>query len=151
MKTKKVEVKFKKLSDKAVTPSYAYEGDACMDLTSVDREHITEGSGKDKYEYMVYKFDLAFEIPKGYAILVFPRSSISKTGLILANSVGVIDSGYRGPMEARFKYVPGYNLPEVGEKVVQIKLVEVPNMVLKEVDELSPSDRGSGGFGSSGK
>ena len=80
-------VKIKKLSPVAVVPSYAQMGDAGLDLTAV--------TVSDNANYIEYGTGLAVQIPEGYVGLVFARSSISKTSLILANGVGVIDSGYR--------------------------------------------------------
>lgn len=91
-----LKVKIKKLHKDAVIPSYAKEGDAGMDLTAVSKTY-------DKYGNTVYDTGLAFEIPKGYVGLLFPRSSNSKTDLRLTNSVGVLDSGYRGSVSFKFK------------------------------------------------
>ena len=92
-----MEVKFKKTHKDAVTPKYAKHGDAGMDLVAVSVE-IDE-----KDDTISYDTGIAVEIPDGYVGLVFPRSSICKKDLILSNSVGVIDSGYRGSIKAKFK------------------------------------------------
>ena len=84
-----MKVKIKKLHPDAVIPSYAKDGDAGMDLTSVDIEVLDN-------EHVKYYTGLAIEIPKGYAGFLFPRSSCYKRKQILSNCVGVIDSGYRG-------------------------------------------------------
>lgn len=81
-------VKFKKLDPKAVTPAYSKAGDAAVDLTAISKNKVD----KDMYGYLEYGTGLAFEIPEGHVGLLFPRSSISNSGLILANSVGVLDS-----------------------------------------------------------
>jgi len=83
---------------------------------------------------------------------LFPRSSVSTTGLHLANSVGVVDSNYRGEVCLRFKRV-GWNatLYNIGERVGQIMIVPYPQIELEQVEELSSTNRGDGGFGSSGK
>src|ERR1700744_3150088 len=95
-------VKIKKLNDKAIVPEYATDGSAGLDITAIERNLILKGS----VAYAEYKTGLAFEIPSGYVGLIFPRSSItSKTNLVLANSVGVIDSDYRGEVTFRFKNV----------------------------------------------
>jgi len=98
------------------------------------------------------------EIPKGYVGLVFPRSSIRKTDLSLTNSVGVIDSGYRGELQATFKKVYGPNDVridqtdyKVGDRIAQIIIIPYPQITFVEVDELSITERGEGGFGSTGK
>jgi dUTP pyrophosphatase len=89
-----MKVPFKKLHPDAVPPSYATPGDAGMDLTPVSLEAFFNDAGE---QLLRYRFGLAFEIPEGYVGLIFPRSSICmKTSLMLTNSVGVIDSGYRG-------------------------------------------------------
>ena len=89
-----IKIKLKKIHPDAVIPKYAYEGDAGMDIYSVSKE-ITE-------DYIEYKTGICIEIPKGHVCLIFPRSSISKKDLSLCNSVGVLDSGYRGEIKFRF-------------------------------------------------
>lgn len=91
-----MEVKIKKLHKNAVIPQYAKKGDAGLDLTAVEKHYDIHGC-------VVYKTGIAVEIPEGYVGLVFPRSSVSKTDLLMANSVGVIDSGYRGEITMKFK------------------------------------------------
>ena len=88
-----MKIRFKKLDPKAVTPSYAKPGDAGLDLTAITHEYRENAAGR---KLQVYGTGLAFEIPEGHVGLVFPRSSIFKTELSLANCVGVLDSGYRG-------------------------------------------------------
>ena len=139
------EIKVKKLHPDAVIPAYAKEGDAAMDLTAVSEEWNEDNT------VGTYDTGLAMEIPKGFVGLLFPRSSVFKTTLALANSVGVIDSGYRGPIKFKFRYLEEGNVYEVGERVGQIMIMPVWVINFKEVDELSDSDRGEGGFGSTGK
>jgi len=138
-------VRFKKLSEKAVTPKYAKPGDAGMDMvaTSLVKSEVF-------YEYGT---DIAVEIPEGYVGLVFPRSSISKTKQILANHVGVVDSGYRGEIKFRFKKLDWDNgeVYDVGDKIGQLLVIPYPTIELEEVSELSETHRGNGAFGSSGK
>lgn len=154
-------IKIKRLDPMAQIPSYAKEGDAGLDLTAISKE-ITNN-------YVEYKTGLAVQIPEGYVGLIFPRSSISKHDLQLCNSVGVIDSGYRGEIICRFNVVQNdpvkpfmfegmFPSPkresfiyEVGEKVAQLMIIPYPKIVLEVVDELEESDRGEGGFGSTGK
>lgn len=140
-------VKFKMLSDKGVTPSYSKVGDAGLDLTATSVNIVQTPD----YGYVEYGTDLAFEIPEGYVGLLFPRSSISKTGMWLANSVGVVDSNYRGEVKLRFKAIPNTTKYEVGERVGQLVILPVPHISLLAVTELSDSNRGSQGFGDSGK
>lgn len=138
-------VRVKKLHPDAVIPKYAKPGDAAMDLTAVSKEWDAE---KEK---LVYGTGLAFEIPEGHVGLIFPRSSICKTFLSLSNSVGVIDSGYRG--EIKFFFNPGhrpFKSYEIGDRIGQIMIIPYPHVELLESSELSNSERGTGGFGSSG-
>lgn len=143
-----MEVKIKKLHPHAVLPKYAKPGDAGLDLTAVHCEYEpTTGC-------VVYYTGLAFEIPEGYVGLVFPRSSNANKDLILSNSVGVIDSGYRG--EVTFKYRPTTDVryAEVykpGDRVGQIIILPYPQIKFIEVPELSKTERGVGSYGSSGE
>ena len=146
-----MEVKFKKLSDKAVTPTYAHDGDAGLDLTATGIHSEINECGQF---VIVYHTGLAFEIPKGYVGLIFPRSSIAKKSLTLTNCVGVIDSNYRGEVLAKFKNTTGDSVPAVypiGAKFAQLIIMPYPIVNLIESDELSSTERGEGGFGSSDK
>lgn len=150
-----MKVNFKKLNEKAVLPSYAKAGDAGLDLTAVTAK--SEQDEKEGYYFIEYGTGLSVEIPEGYVGLLFPRSSISKTGLILANSVGVIDSGYRGEIKLRFKIDNGI-FSELGadkmakyypgDKVGQLMIIPYPQIEVSEAGELSETERGAGGFGS---
>ena len=141
-------VKIKKLHENAVVPSYSKPGDAGMDLT------ITSVLSETKTD-VTYGFGIAMEIPFGYVGLVFPRSSIRKYDLALTNCVGVIDSGYRGEIQATFKKnnwlkqeaSEKYN---VGDRGAQIIILPFPQVFMVESDELSDTERGTGGFGSTG-
>lgn len=141
-----VMVKVKKLDSNAVIPSYSKVGDAGMDLTITNIKENTTFS-------ITYGFGIAMEIPKGYVGLIFPRSSVRNQDLILSNCVGVIDSGYRGELQATFKKTQGldsisYN---IGERGAQIIILPYPTIYMTEVPELSDTERGTGGFGSTGK
>jgi dUTP pyrophosphatase len=145
-----MKVGIKKLHPDAVIPKYSKPGDAGLDLTVVDIEFTPR--------YISYKTGLAFEIPKGYVGLLFPRSSNCKKQLLLTNSVGVLDSGYRGEVEFRFKLAGNGVLPEgeldiynIGERVGQIIIMPYPEIEFVELDSLTETVRGEGGFGSSGK
>ena len=142
----KINLKVKKLTENAIVPSYSKEGDAGMDLTITNVIGETDNS-------VTYGFGIAMEIPKGYVGLVFPRSSIRKYDLILSNSVGVIDSGYRGELQATFKKTNGFESSkyEIGERGAQIMIIPYPEIQMVETDELSNTERGEGGFGSTGK
>lgn len=141
-----MQVKIRKLNDKAVIPSYAKQGDAGMDLTCTEIVEVNEKG----YGYVEYKTGLAFEIPEGHVAILLPRSSVSKTGLIQATS-GVIDSGYRGEVTFRFKQVPGTIRHNVGDRVCQMIIIPIPTIEFVESDELSTTARGEGGHGSTGK
>jgi dUTP pyrophosphatase len=138
-------VKVKKLDSNAVIPSYSKVGDAGMDLTITKEIENTSFS-------VSYGFGIAMEIPKGYVGLVFPRSSVRNQDLILSNCVGVIDSGYRGELQATFKKTQGLDSIKykVGERGAQIIILPYPTIYMTEVPELSDTERGSGGFGSTG-
>jgi dUTP pyrophosphatase len=144
--TQGVMVKVKKLDPNAVIPSYSKVGDAGMDLTITREIENTSFS-------VSYGFGIAMEIPKGFVGLVFPRSSVRNQDLILSNCVGVIDSGYRGELQATFKKTNGLDSLKykVGERGAQIIILPYPQVFMTEVPELSNSERGEGGFGSTGK
>ena len=135
-------IKIKKLHKDAVIPTKAHATDAGCDLYATSC-HYDNG-------LIIYGTGIAVEIPEGYVGLVFPRSSIANTHLTLSNSVGVIDSGYRGEVMAKFRKggSRGYN---VGDRIAQLIILPYPEVVFEEAEELSESDRGTGGYGSSGK
>lgn len=139
-----MQIKFKKLSENAILPKYGRDGDAGLDLVVTSIVYTTSKTIK-------YGFDLAIEIPVGYVGLLFPRSSIEKYGLILSNSIGVIDSNYRGEIMATFKYLSSGNQYDIGDKAVQLIILPYPIINPIFVDELSETNRGEKGFGSSGK
>ena len=144
-----MKVKFKKLVDTAVTPRYAKPGDAGMDITTIAHKINTE------HNFIEYHTGLSFELPKGYVGLLFPRSSVSKKDISLANCVGVIDSGYRGEIIFRFKfkkdtYFAGLKRYENGDRIGQLIIIPYPSIELEEVSELSDTERGEGGYGSTG-
>lgn len=140
-----MKVKIKKLVESAIIPSYAKEGDAGMDLTATSVWRDDDGN-------ICYGTGLAFEIPNGYVGLLFPRSSNAKKDLILTNSVGVIDSGYRGQITFKFKSCLGTdNIYNLGDRIGQIIIMPYPNIEFEEVEELTETERGIGGYGSTGK
>lgn len=139
-----MKVKIKKLHPDAVIPKYAKLGDAGMDLVAIDEQW------NDTNTMVTYNTGLSMEIPEGYVGLLFPRSSISKTDLILSNSVGVIDSGYRGSIMFKFRYPEEGMVYDVGDRIGQIIIMPYPQIEFEEVEELSTSERGEGGFGSTG-
>lgn len=140
-----MKVKFKKLVSHASTPKYSKEGDAGLDLVAVDTYYDRD------YSFVEYGTGVSVEIPEGHVGLLFPRSSISKTNFSLANSVGVVDSNYRGEIKLRFRTSEYSGIEyDVGDRVGQLVIVPYPKIDLVEVSELSDSNRGAGGFGSSG-
>ena len=138
-----MKVNIKKLHPDAVIPKYATLGDAGLDLTAVDV--VADGST------LTYKTGLAVEIPSWHVGLLFPRSSVYKTGQTLTNCVGVIDSGYRGEIMLKFTLSPYAKVYEIGDRVGQLIIMPYPRIDFVEVDELIPSDRGEGGYGSTGR
>lgn len=154
-----MKVKIKKLVPEAVIPAYAKPGDAGMDLTAVkvEYDHVNK--------CFVYHSGLAFEVPEGHVMLLFPRSSNCKTEAYLTNSVGIIDSGYRGEVMACFKRRDNDVFPEhkdtfiiehqapykVGDRFAQVMIVPYPQIEFEEADKLSATERGDGGYGSTGK
>ncbi len=136
-----VRVKIKKIHPDAVIPKYAHEGDAGMDVFAVSK--------KDEGKFIEYGTGLLFEIPEGCVCLIFPRSSISNKSLSLCNSVGVLDSCYRGELKLRF-YKHAEEEYNVGEKIGQIMIIPFPKIEFEEEGKLSETSRNDGGFGSTG-
>ena len=143
-----MQVKIKKLNENAVIPTYAKNGDAGMDLVATSIISTTSTQ-------ITYGIGLALEIPKGFVGLIFPRSSVRKTRLMLSNCVGVVDSGYRGELQATFNKINNDSVSEndykVGDRIAQIMIIPHPDIQFEEADELSDTERGEGGFGSTGK
>ncbi len=139
-----MEIKFKKLKENAVIPSYAKPGDAGLDLTATSVTH------HPYQQTLEYRTGLAVEIPEGYVGLIFPRSSINKKALTLCNSVGVIDSGYRGEILFFFKETAGEGTYNVGDRIGQLVILPYPTITPVEATELSETTRGTSGYGSSG-
>tara|TARA_B100001123_G_C15246439_1_gene1001122 strand:- start:308 stop:913 length:606 start_codon:yes stop_codon:yes gene_type:complete len=146
-KEKHMRVKIKKTRPDAVIPKYSKLGDAGMDLHCVEVKH-------DRYGSLVCHTGLAMEIPEGYVGLLFPRSSISKTNMSLCNSVGVVDSGYRGEIMLKFNWEEPLSfqkeLYKAGDRVGQIIIIPHPSIEFIQTEKLSETDRGEGGFGSTG-
>jgi dUTP pyrophosphatase len=142
-----MKIQFKKLVPEAVKPKFGKPGDAGADLvaTSVD-------FSRDSNSQIVYGTGLAVEIPEGMVGLVFPRSSVRNYDLVMSNSVGVIDSGYRGEIMVTFNLKnPWADIYKVGDRIAQLVIMPVPLVQYTEVDELSETQRGEGGHGSTGK
>ena len=156
-----MEVKIKKIYEDSILPTKAHTTDAGYDMYAHSKSYDGDGN-------VVYGCGVAMEIPQGYVGLVFPRSSNAKKDLLLSNSVGVIDSGFRGEVSFKFKasihasfngmleeevcaFVNKPTTYNVGDRIGQIIIMPYPEIEFVEVDELSDSERGVGGYGSSGK
>jgi len=140
-------LRFKRLLADAKLPTKAYDIDSGMDIYASYIKKENDGE-------LWFGTGLAVEIPVGFSGLIFPRSSISKVPLSLANAVGVIDPGYRGEIQVRFnKLDPTHKEAEdykIGDRVAQLIIVQVPCFQPVWADELDDSERGADGFGSSG-
>lgn len=142
-----MKLKVKKLHPDAVIPTYATSGAACFDLYAVDFE------GENKTDSLVIKTGLAFEIPDGWQMLIFNRSSHGfKHNVRLANCVGVVDSDYRGEVKVKLTADRNGSLSIFkGDRIAQAQLIPVYRVTFEEVGELTETERGNGGFGSTGK
>lgn len=133
-------------------PSKAHPSDAGFDLTAIEKSN-------DEFGNIVYDTKIAIDIPEGYVGLIFPRSSVSRYTLTLANCVGVIDSGYTGSILLKMKPTAYYTWRSenelyeysVGDKIGQLVILELPPVTFNEVEQLRTRTRGINGFGSSGK
>lgn len=143
-----VVIKFKRLVAHAqdetdLVPST--EMSAGVDLVAVDHYYNEEN------KYHEYGTGIAVEIPKGYELQIRPRSSIRKKSLVLINSPGTIDADYRGEIIVTFKEIDNRGeIYGIGERIAQAVLVPIPKVLYKEVEELTDTERGDGGFGSTG-
>lgn len=142
-----MQLKVKKLNENARIPFYAREGDAGMDLYSCEDYVLKSGERK------LFPTGLAFEIPRGFEMQLRPRSGLAlKKGISIVNSPGTVDSGYRGDVglilinhgQEDFEI-------KIGDRIAQAVLNKIETAEFVEVSELDESDRGSGGFGHSGK
>lgn len=138
-------VKVKKNNPEATLPTYGTVGAGCFDLYSCDNITLVQDSS------CVFDTGLSFEIPEGYVMLIYLRSSMGKRGLSLNGSVGVIDSDYRGnvfvPVTLKKRTVMTISK---GDRIAQAMIVPFPKVEFVEVDALTETERGSGGFGSTG-
>lgn len=137
-----MKIKIKKLVKHATIPTYATQGDAGMDLYVAGVEYIDE-------DHVRYKFGIALEIPEGYVGMVFPRSSIYKQKQILTNCVGILDSGYRGEVMAVMLGTSSSSYT-LGDRAAQLIIMPYPYIEFEEAEELSITERGVGGYGSTG-
>ena len=163
-----MKIQFKKLLPTAQKPKFGKPGDAGADLVATSVDFSRE-------DQVVYGTGIAVEIPEGMVGLVFPRSSVRNYDLTMANSVGVIDSGYRGEIMVTFNVkmdvllidelasvenlqelsnvmfdISCHNIYEVGDRIAQLVIMPVPLIQYVEVDELSETQRGTDGHGSTG-
>lgn len=137
----------KRLDPTVELPSYAYAGDAGLDLRA------SESVVLRPLERRLVSTGLAIAIPEGYAGFVQPRSGLAlRKGLSMANTPGLIDAHYRGELKVCAVNLDSQNniVIERGERIAQLVIQKVPAVTLTEVDELDETDRGTGGFGSSG-
>jgi dUTP pyrophosphatase len=142
-----IEVAVTRLRDDAILPSRAYPGDAGLDLVACDRHELGPG------ERGLVGTGIAVAIPDGHAGLVTPRSGLAtKHGITIVNTPGVVDAGYRGELRVILHNTDPHEafVVEPGMRIAQLVVVAVPAAELREVDELPGSERGAGGFGSSG-
>lgn len=144
-----VQVNIKKLSDGAVIPSYGTDFAAGADLYACVDAPVEIGAGQT----VMIKTGIAMELPEGYAGLIYARSGLAtKKGLAPANKVGVVDSDYRGEiMVSLHNHSEIPQVIEPGERIAQMIITPYIRGMFNTVDELSDTERGSGGFGSTGK
>ena len=140
-----LKVKFKKLHEDVKLPVKGSSHAACFDVYA--HRIISESNGN-----VTVKLGFATEIPEGYKVIIVPRSNISKHHWVMSNSMGVIDADYRGEWMVVFGPTSlNFGFPyEIGDRVAQIYFDKIVDVEFEEVNTLSESDRGAGGFGSTG-
>lgn len=150
------ELKVKRLHPDASLPVYATDGAACFDIHAlITKEGVTLPLHQDIWpgKSRVIHTGLAFEVPPGWALMVYSRSGHGfKYSVRLANGTGILDSDYRGELMIAVRN-DGDQLFSVasGDRIAQAMLIAAPKVAIVEVDELSDTARGAGGFGSTGK
>jgi dUTP pyrophosphatase len=138
-------LKVKKLSKNAKIPTYGHEGDACFDLYSLEDYIVKPG------DIVLIRTGLAIAIDEGYEMQVRPRSGLSLKGLIIPNSPCTIDAGYRGEIKTPMGNVSQKAIMiRAGDRYAQATVKPIWRVIFQEVDDLPPSKRGEGGFGSTG-
>lgn len=148
-----MKVKIKKLTDNAITPTYGTSGAACFDIyvSEVPYEKIWSD------EPVMCGTGLSFEVPDGHVMLIFSRSGHGfNNDVRLANCTGVIDSDYRGELKVKLTCDINSSIDSVlsiaiGDRIAQAMIIPFEQVQFEVVDELSPTDRGTNGFGSTGK
>lgn len=139
-------VKFKRVHQDTQVPAYATAGAACIDLSATSGGTVPVGGMRN------FGSGLAFEIPPGFVMLVFSRSGHGfKNGVRLPNCVGIIDSDYRGEVSVGL-HNDGQQpfVVNAGDRIAQALILPLPAIALVEADQLSDTERGDGGFGSTG-
>ena len=142
-----VRIPVKRLDEALDMPAYAYVGDAGLDLRAAEDAVLAP------FERKLVSCGIAIAIPQGYAGFVLPRSGLAaKHGISIVNAPGLIDSNYRGEIKAILVNLDAHNVFEIanGDRIAQLVILETPVVELEEADELSETERGAGGFGSSG-
>lgn len=146
-----MKLKIKKLDPLAATPAYGTDGAACFDLHAIDegRPHPRDPNAA------IFRTGLAVEVPPGWVMMIFSRSGQGfKDAIRLSNCVGIIDSDYRGEVQVALRFDGDNDLRcpkvRVNDRIAQAMLVQTPRVTFQEVDELSDTSRGVGGFGSTG-
>jgi dUTP pyrophosphatase len=143
-----MKLRFARLTDDAVLPTRAHEGDAGLDLYAAEPAHLGPG------ERWSVRTGVAVEIPAGHAGLVLPRSGLAREhGISLVNSPGLIDSGFRGELTVLLLNTDPAEVYRVqpGDRIAQLVVAAVTAPEPVESESLSESSRGEGGFGSSGR
>ena len=154
---KTMKVKFKRLHKDAVIPSKKIEDDFCFDLTAVTEEEIAPNVWRYGFGFALQIVNnMRIEPIKEYCSLCFsirPRSSVWKTGMILSNCIGTIDEGYTGEISAVFYHVmPNMERYHVGDRIAQLYFDQTTKFLdFIEVNKLDETERGDGGYGSTGK
>lgn len=137
-----VSVSYKRTSPESFKPTKSHEHDAGYDLRATSLKYDNN--------MLEYGTGIHINIPVGYVGILTPRSSVSERNMLLANSVGIIDAGYQGEIKVRYKLLKDAKIYDIGDRVAQIVIIELPQVELIEVDDFTRSARGNGGFGSTG-
>lgn len=157
-----MKVKFKKLVPEAELPKRSTDGSSGYDIKAIADAAVVDCDVGDTMSYYVeYSTGISMELPEGYEAQLRARSSISKTALYLCNGVGTIDSDYRGEIKLRFRVDAGVmeeaelqkkkaTIYKKGEKIGQLVFQKVEHPEIEEVTDTSETERGDGGFGSTG-
>lgn len=142
------------LEEGAKMPTKSHSDDFAWDITATSRQDNAPING-----CITYGTGIHIALPEKYgaynlAALIYPRSSIANTGLVLSNGTGIIDAGYRGEIMAKFYKVADGNVYKVGERICQMVLSngeDIEWVQVATLEELGTTDRGSGGYGSTGR